>query len=375
MADSERRYIELLAQGLLGGLSLFSRSTLARVQALAGDASSRRYYRLYLSDSPVSTAILVILNQAKGPVGGGKENKTQDDTFVELAEFFAHHGIMAPEIYSDARPAGALLVEDVGDIALWHFARDELGEVVQEIKDYLGEDALQLLYTRAINVIKQIQSIKPDPLSVAFQRYVGFEQYRKEVEEFSDYYAKPKGIRSSALTVVEEYFDNLCESLSSHPRTLSHFDFMSHNIYVTSEGGLRIIDFQDACTVSPVRDIVSLINDRDIDVSLGKSLHRQLLEYYMKEMETGERFTEQYNECLLHWDLRVAGRFIYLCEKKKAERYREWVPGTLRRIGRTLFRMEHNMPKVDDVITILSGLSDEIRRGFEDPWPLPGGSS
>jgi aminoglycoside/choline kinase family phosphotransferase len=373
MPDSERRHIELLAQELLGGSSLFSRSALARVQALAGDASSRRYHRLYLSESPVSTAILMILNQAKGPVGGGREDKTQDDTFVELAEFFAHHGIMVPEIYSDARPAGALLVEDVGDIALWHFARDELGEAGHEIKDYLGEDALQLLYERAINVIKRIQSIRPDPSSVAYQRYVGFEQYRKEVDEFRDYYAKPKGIRSSALTVVEEFFDSLCESLSHHPRTLSHFDFMSHNIYVTPGGGLRIIDFQDACTVSPVRDIVSLINDRDIDVSLGKSLHRQLLEYYMKEMETGESFTEQYNECLLHWDLRVAGRFIYLCEIKKAERYREWVPGTLRRIGRTLFRVEHSMPMVGDVITILSGLSDEIRRGFEDPWPLPQG--
>jgi aminoglycoside/choline kinase family phosphotransferase len=374
MLDSERRQIELLAQELLEDSPLFSRSTLARVQALAGDASSRRYHRLYLSHSPVSTVILMILNQAGGPVGGGEENKTQDDTFVELAEFFAHHGIMVPEIYYDARPAGALLVEDVGDIALWHFARDELGDVGQKIKDHIGEDALRVLYERAMDVIKQIQSIEPEPLSVAYQRYVGFEQYRKEVDEFRDYYAKPKGIRSSALTVVEEFFDHLCESLSSHPKILSHFDFMSHNIYVTSEGGLRIIDFQDACTVSPVRDIVSLINDRDIDVSLGKSLHRQLLEYYMKEMETGESFQEQYNECLLHWDLRVAGRFIYLCEKKKAERYREWVPGTLRRIGRTLFRVEHSMPKVDDVIDILSGLSGEIREGLEDPWPLPKGN-
>jgi aminoglycoside/choline kinase family phosphotransferase len=373
MPESERRQIERLARELLGGSSLFSRSTLARVQALAGDASSRRYHRLYLSDSPVSTAILMILNQAQGPVGGGRGNKTQDDTFVELAEFFAHHGIMVPEIYSDARPTGALLVEDVGDTALWHFARDELGEAGQKIKDYLGEDALRVLYERAIDVIKQIQSIEPEPLSVAFQRYVGFEQYRREVDEFCESYAKPKGIRSSALSVVEAFFDDLCESLSSHPRTLSHFDFMSHNIYVTSEGGLRIIDFQDACTVSPVRDIVSLINDRDIDVSLGKSLHRQVLEYYMKEMGTGEGFQEQYNECLLHWDLRVAGRFIYLSEKKRAERYREWVPGTLRRIGRTLFRVEHSMRKVDDVITILSGLSDEIREGLEDPWPLPQG--
>lgn len=371
MPDSERRHIERLAQELLGSSSFFSRSSLARVQALAGDASSRRYHRLYLSESPVSTAILMILNQATGPVGGGKENKTQDDTFVELAEFFAHHGIMVPKIYYDARPTGALLVEDVGDIALWHFARDELGEVGQKIKDHLGEYALRVLYERAINVIKQIQSIKPEPSSVAYQRYVGFKQYRKEVDEFRDYYAKPKGIRDSALRIVEAFFDDLCESLSSHPKLLSHFDYMSHNIYVTSEGGLRIIDFQDACTVSPVRDIVSLINDRDIDVSLGKSLHGQLLEYYMKEMETEESFEEQYNECLLHWDFRVAGRFIYLCEKKKAERYREWVPGTLRRIGRTLFRVEQSIPKADDVITILSGLSDEIRKGLEDPWPLP----
>lgn len=357
MNDFGMNGVGYLAKDLLEAAPRFSGASLRRVQPLSGDASGRRYYRLHLSGGPIPTVTLMILNRAPGPVGGGKEKKTQDDTFVELAGFFREKGIRVPVIYHDARPMGALIVEDVGDRALWHFARDE--------------DTPLSFYGKAIDIIKGFQSIAPESSIVAFQRSVGFEQYRREVSEFIRYYAGPKGLRASALKAVEEFLDLLCESLSSHPGTLSHFDFMSHNIYVTAEGELIIIDFQDACMVSPVRDLVSLINDRDVDASLGKDRHRALLEYYQQVMDVGASFKRQYNECLLHWDLRVAGRFILLSEEKKMEKYREWVPGTLRRIGRTLSRMEKCMRKSDEVISSLAAISPEIREGLEDPWPMP----
>src|SRR5690606_4567336 len=128
--------------------------------------------------------------------------------------------------------------------------------------------------------------------------------------EFLEYYAKPKGLRASAVTLIDEVNDAICECLCAHPKVLSHFDFMPHNLFVSPEGEVRVLDFQDMSIVSPVRDIVSLINDRDTDSALGKTRHAALLSYFMKELSPGPDFARRYNEYLLHWDFRVSGRFV-----------------------------------------------------------------
>ncbi|MBN8548364.1 MAG: phosphotransferase [Deltaproteobacteria bacterium] len=359
------------AHALLKKSSLFSNATLDRVDLLAGDMSTRRYARLYLSDAKVSTVILMLLNQGKGPVRGGRQDLTQDDTFVQLTNFLSGNGIAVPRLYLDARKEGALLVEDVGDMPLWHFAFRELRDEHRKVEDLLGADAVEKLYRQCIDITKTLQSIPEDPKCIAFQRWVEFEQYRREIAEFAEYYAKPKGIKPAALKLLENAYDAICESICSHPRKLSHFDYMSHNLFVTPEGGIRVLDFQDMCLVSPVRDIVSLINDRDTDSALGKSRHARLLEYFMKELAVDAAFPQRYNEYMLHWDFRVSGRFVLLAEQRGIARYGKWIPGTLRRLGRTLVRAHRDIHGLSDVLDMLVKLSPEIREGSEDPWDLP----
>lgn len=363
------------AQIILSRSPAWAGATIQSITPLAGDMSTRRYVRLELSGAKVDRAILMLLNQGKGPVRGGRQDLTQDDTFVELANFLSRNSVAVPEIYIDARSDKALLVEDVGDTLLWHFAFRELRDEHQRIEDHLGDDAVLKLFERAIDVTKILQSIPPDKNCIAFQRWVEFDQYRREISEFLEYYAKPRGIKASAIELLNTVYDSICESLCSHPRVLSHFDYMPHNLFVGPQGRIRVLDFQDMCCVSPVRDIVSLINDRDTDTALGQTRHSKLLFYFMQTLNVDEQFASRYNEYLLHWDFRVSGRFVLLAEQRGIERYRQWIPGTLRRLGRTLIRTHKDIHHLDDVLEVLTKLSPEIREGAEDPWELPALSS
>lgn len=364
--------ILLKTQEILKSSPAFKSATIEKIDPLAGDMSTRRYLRVHLSGVRVQTAILMLLNQGKGPVRGGRQDLTQDDTFVELSRFLADHSIAVPSIFVDARKLGALLVEDVGDMPLWHFSTRALRDEHHKVEDLLGADPVLTLFKAAIDITKTIQGIPADTKSVAFQRWLEFDQYRREISEFLEYYAKPRGLKPAAVALLDEINDAICESICSHPRALAHFDYMPHNLYVTPEGKLRVLDFQDMCLVSSVRDIVSLINDRDTDSALGQSRHTKLLQYFMQELKVDQDFGRRYNEHLLHWDFRVSGRFVLLAEQRGIERYRQWIAGTLRRLGRTLVRAQKQIHHLDDALEILTKLSPEVREGVEDPWALPG---
>ncbi len=359
------------AHALLKTSPHFSQASIEELQPLAGDMSTRRYVRVVLKGAKVRSAILMLLNQGKGPVKGGRQDLTQDDTFVELTRFLADHGIAVPSLYIDGRRDKVLLVEDVGDMPLWHFAFRSLRDEHRKIEDLLGDDPVLQLFKRCIDITATLQAIPPSQNCVAFQRWVEFDQCRREVGEFLEYYAKPRGLRPSEIELLQKVNDAICECIMAHPRTLSHFDYMPHNLFVAPDGRIRVLDFQDMSMNSPVRDIVSLINDRDTDTALGKSRHATLLAYFMEKLAVDEMFPQRYDEYLLHWDFRVSGRFVLLAEQRGVERYRQWIPGTLRRLGRTLIRAHRHMHRLDDALEVLIRLSPEIKEGVEDPWQSP----
>jgi len=145
---------------------------------------------------------------------------------------------------------------------------------------------------------------------------------------------------------------------------------MADNIFVDSAGEIILIDFQDMSLVSPVRDIVSLINDRGIDELLGQSLNRELFHYAGEKLQIGDNFERFYNEYLLHWDFRVSGRFALLSEQKGMPKYAKWIPGTLRRLGRTMERSYKDFVGMDDLLEILPNYTPEVSEGIQDAWPL-----
>jgi aminoglycoside/choline kinase family phosphotransferase len=343
---------------LLKASGRYSASVCKELHQIAGDAST-------------PTVILINHGEIKGPGLAGTAKVSQEEAYQELSAFLPGHGIGVPQLYYHSKGDHLSLVEDVGDLAVWRFMAKDLPDQGEALKDKLGSDWLSELFRRCIDVIALFQGIPRDEKSLAFRRYLAFENYRREISEFLEFYAEPHGIKNSEKEVLNLVFDAICEEISSFPKTLAHFDFNAYNLFVGEAGEMRVLDFQDACLVSPVRDIVSLINDRGMDETLGYGRHGELLEYYSKKLRPGAKFPFQYNTTLLHWDFRVSGRFLKLMQKQNTKRYQQWLPGTLRRLGRTLARCHGGIHRLDDVFEIVTRLSGEAREGAGDSWELP----
>ncbi|MCB0324715.1 MAG: phosphotransferase, partial [Bdellovibrionales bacterium] len=304
-------------------------AVLETVSPLTPDASLRRYYRLGLSGAPVAHLVAMVFDSVASPEHSGVGAVGSDQAYVELTRFFRAHGVAVPELYFDARAQSVLLIEDLGDIALADIAQG---------KEPLpfGSGSVELLYRQAIDTIIRLQSIPAAADCFAYQRAFTAPQYRREMEEFVDYVLGGPGEPASA--VAGAFFDELAEELGALPRVLAHRDFHSWNLLV-AEGRVRVIDFQDALLATKPYDLVGLLNDRDTDALLGQEAYWRLVEYFQQESSYGTSFPSDYDRVLLQRDLKVAGRFRKLVTERGLDRYQVWVPGTLRRIGRTLERL------------------------------------
>lgn len=338
---------------------------------LAGDGSGRSFHRLAFEKISPSSAVLLNTPEGIGPKLSGDTSLTQENAFVELCKYFPDEGIPVPRFYGYDEDNHWVLMEDVGNLPLYKFLTGDLSANEEPIADGLGGDPVIALFKKAIDITARLQKIPHNPQKICFRRFLGFENYRNEIKEFTEFYGAQQGIKQSAAQALEPVYDAICETLMSFPKTLSLFDYNAHNLFVSPEGELRVLDFQDSCLVTAARDIVSLINDRSLDELLGQKRHSELLKYFITSAKLGERFEFTYNMTLLHWDLRVSGRFIKLNQKFRTDKYQQWVPSTLRRLGRTLQRVEKSLHGLSTLLEIAHELSPETREGFLDPWDFP----
>ncbi len=360
-----------VAQELVNLSDTLRGASVIAVEGLAGDMSTRRFFRIVLSGAPVPTAVMMVLSAAPGPVGGGPRGLSQDDTYVEVSAFLSKHGVRVPQIYLDARSRGHLLVEDIGTLSLLACAQGD-PRLENSVSNSAGGDALEVLYTKALAFQKLFAGLPRDENVIIYQRQSTNEQRAVQIREFLEHYALPRGLSAKDAKVVEILMDEVCERVARHPLQPSHFDFMASNIHVLSNRELCLIDFQDMCLDSPARDVVSLLNDRDSDSSLGRDRQRKLLSFFMKEINSHPQFPQLYDEYLLLWDFRVSGRFALLAQKRGILHYKAWIPGTLRRLGRTLTRAQKAIPHAAEALAVLSSFSPEVEEGRRDPWDFPG---
>jgi hypothetical protein len=308
----------------------------------------------------------MLLSHERGPVAAGGEGLNQDDTFVNLATFFRDASVPVPAVLCDARPEGSLLVEDMGDVALWHFAFDRPSAVGERIRQTLGPDATLVLYRRAADLIARIQACRPSPGCLAFTRHMAYEQYRAEAGRFVEHYLRPRGLDEASLSTVASALDRLCLAVAAHPRVLMHRDFMPWNIHVDPDGALGVLDFQDALLGSHAYDLVSLVHDRDADFALGDERCRAVVRHFRDRLDPGADFGLHCREALLQRYLRLAGQFHLLTARTGRPCYEGWVPGCLRRVGRTLPGTEG----YGDLLDVLRRHVPEVARAAEEPWDL-----
>lgn len=330
---------------------------------LAGDASSRRYYRARLSGSenPTSLIVMQLPEGSSLPLSSEElavfKEAPKELPFINVHRFLEDIGVRVPKLYGYWPKEGVLALEDLGDQQLW--------ERVQNLP------AQQVIawYKKAIDELLTLQlrgTAQRDDRCLAFQQRFDFALYMWEFDHFLQYgLTKRPGITVSEalLKELKDCFTRIAQDLDREPPCLNHRDYHSWNLMIHEET-VAMIDFQDALLAPPQYDLASLLNDRITDSVVTGALEKELLEYFFtRRKDLGgapiapDRFQEVYLLSAIQRDLKVVGRFYYLDIVKGKPGYMKFVPPTLRRLKRNLARL----PRTKHLLPLLAEHFEELR--------------
>jgi N-acetylmuramate 1-kinase len=324
----------------------------AKIAALKGDASTRRFWRVSLDagrQTPAS-AIAVDLGPDDLPLYARAlklvPEPLLEPPWLNVHRFLVRIGAAVPAIYAADAAARMLLVEDVGSIPLFEAAmHGEAGDLYR-----LAIDQLLILHTRGTAQLD-------DDCIAAKIAYDG-RLFRWELEQFLEAGLGEIAPGSNRNALARE-LDKLAERLDRFPRVFSHRDYHGHNLFLQrGEHGqprLRVIDFQDALRAPAAQDLAVLLTTRDAARVITPKIERRILDYYYAALIRCDaprlpfdEFHESYRLCVLQHALKVIGRFIVLERQGKAG-YREYIPYAMEQARRMLLPGE--FPNLYRVLT------------------------
>jgi len=203
------------------------------LEPLAGDAGCRCYYRL--NTEPPMLAV---------DAPPQSENSAH---FAQLSQYLLQHHIATPTIAAVDADNGYLLVEDFGDRLLQRALRQQ----PESATALYGEALMQLL------------ALQQTPASELFPDY-DRARLRRELDLFPEWFLG--GLLDSApdeseSQMLESLFTLLENSALEQPQVAVHRDFHSRNLLIRPDGGMGIVDFQDAVWGPVTYDLVSLLRD------------------------------------------------------------------------------------------------------------------
>ena len=221
------------------------------------------------------TTLVVMLLEDRGVAMSSEELAVFDAPpselpYVNVHKFLVSIGVAVPELYVDASDEGMLLLEDIGDVALWDAAQAGSHEEVERFFE-LAIDQLLILQIDG--------TAKRDDRCLAFQQSFDERLFSWEFEHFIEHgllgcLAAPPP--ESQLTALRFHFGEMARDLGSQPRVLCHRDFHAWNLFV-QDRRLRVIDFQDALLAPAPYDLATLLGDRVTPQIVPPELERRLL--------------------------------------------------------------------------------------------------
>lgn len=343
---------QLISEKIL--LIFGSDATMTSLASLAGDASSRRYYRASLRGAKAPPTVIVMQLPPGSSLPLSSEELAlfaegpKELPFLNLHRFLSRIGVHVPKLYGHWEDQGLILLEDLGETPLW-----------DRVQNLTAEETL-VWYQKAIDELLLLQVVgteQRDNDCIAFQQRFDSKLYMWEFEHFIEWGLEKRPgakIDPAAIELLRKWFRAISETLQNQSSCLNHRDYHSWNLMVNNES-IAVIDFQDALLAPPQYDLASLLNDRITDQIVTPAIEEQLLRYYIDSSRAlgrtiePDEFTEVYRLSSIQRDLKVVGRFYYLDLVKGKPGYRQFIPPTARRLARNLA----NTPPARPILPLL----------------------
>ena len=316
----------------------------SKVVPLTGDASDRRYFRVLLHDSDS-----IVLALHAGPID------FEAMPFVKVARLITHIPLPLPALLHHSNELGIIGLQDLGDVTL----QAHLGAATADEHD--------ALYRQAVSFIVQLQRRgaeleSPDypPYGIAFDT----DKLSWELEFFFKHFLRAyRGASPSveAQRALSQEWSDIVNELAHEPRVLCHRDYHSRNLML-HEGGLFIIDFQDARMGPDTYDLVSLLRDSYVD--LDSRQVDELIAYFLAlKYDSGvsaadaAEFRRRFDLMALQRNLKALGTFGYMTVARGNPVYIQYIPRTLNYVRANLAKY----PRFGRLRDILSELIEEVR--------------
>ncbi len=308
-----------------------------KIIPLAGDASTRTYYRAHLACG--GTLIAMVM-----PTPGGNE----EACFLDVQRFLEGLALPVPRVRLHAGGLGLVLLEDLGDALL------------ESVVEKANQSELEALYRNAVDLLVNVRRATEGLAGgcCAFGLAFDCEKLMQEMRFFEMHFLHGLcRIEPSAASraILDEFFSHICTLLAKEPRVFTHRDYHSRNL-ILNNGSLVMIDFQDA-RMGPVQyDLASLL--RDSYVTLPHELVDELVEYYAESVEgigrpSMDRFRLIFDIMSLQRNIKALGTFGYQVSVKGALRYLSSIPRTGRYVAENIAKypeLERFRPVVEDLV-------------------------
>lgn len=273
------------------------------ISKLAGDASSREYYRF----THLNGSAILMQREVFDP---------KVDPFCLCQKFFSNF-VKVPKILNILGHKGLMVLEDLGDINLQNVNTDNKKPYYLKVIDDL------LLFQN-----KTLNTEAKYPLTISFT----FEKFYSELLMTSTYYLDKFRNKTNTNNIMLPFYEELVSQMLKQKTMLLHRDFHSKNIMIKNEQ-IYYIDFQDARLGPYTYDLASLILDPYTRIS--DALSKAMLLRYHKHI-AHENYEDFYYNYLLSYVqrlIKILGTFTFQKFEKSNDSYLKYIPLVISKIN------------------------------------------
>lgn len=325
--QSERILVEELFKKTIHK-NLLNDDMVENIEKLTGDASTRKYYRIWTQ----KTSYVACLDNPS-------TDAQEEPTFLKLQRVLHAEKVRVPLIHDKELTTGYILEEDLGDVTFLK----EISQIntLKEEYDF---------YVKAIDLMHSIHKIdtkkyNDEPFTkLAFDT----EKLYAEMEFTKKYFLKlylGLDVSSTAIDILYARLYEMCFEISSEPRTLVHRDYHSRNLMI-KDGEQIVIDFQDARMGTPLYDLVSLLED--CYYQIDEVNKKKLISYYydtcFKKFDSSKNFDQfksLYDMMTIQRVFKAIGSFAYIYADRKDLRYVKYIGYAFEKVRSIMLNHEH----------------------------------